>query len=300
MKNASALDSSSFSRRRFIGFGGLAVAASVLPSVPRSFGADAPAAVGLADAMPEAGGVFEVAPLPYAYDALNPVIDTETMTLHHDKHYAGYTKKLNAALAKAPDLIGKPIEDILASIKDLPGSVRKDIRNNGGGYVNHSLFWRMMTPNGGGEPTGDIAAPINETFGSFADLKTAFSDEAASVFGSGWAWLVVTPDGKLEITSTPNQDSPLMADIAETPGTPILGLDVWEHAYYLKYKNERKGYISAWWDLVNWNTVDGALRQSLSQPLTRAQGTRTHPRRIARVSRGNGGVSPPPPANRSR
>ena len=204
--------------------------------------------------MPRTDGVFEVAPLPYAFDALVPSIDAETMQLHHDKHYGAYTKNLNDALAKAPELKSKSIEELLANTKSLPQEVRKAIRNNGGGYYNHSLFWRMITPERNGQPQGDLAAAINKGFGSLDEFKAKFSKEASSVFGSGWAWLIVTPKGDLEITSTPNQDSPIM-DVAETAGKPVLGLDVWEHAYYLKYKNVRADYIKNWWEIVNWKTA---------------------------------------------
>jgi len=175
------------------------------------------------------------------------------MRLHHNKHYGGYTKKLNAALEEAPELQGKPIEGLLAGIKSLPENVRTAIRNNGGGYYNHSLFWRMMKP-GGSEPSGDLAKAIETKFGSVENFKEAFSKQAGSVFGSGWAWLIVDPSGELVITSTPNQDSPIM-DVAKVNGQPVLGLDVWEHAYYLKYKNLRSDYIQAWWDVVDWDTA---------------------------------------------
>jgi Fe-Mn family superoxide dismutase len=246
---------SAVSRRRFLGIGGLAVAAGILPPLPRAWAA-AVAADPLEGAMPVADGVFEVAPLPYADDALEPVIDAETMRLHHGKHYAGYTAKLNAALEEAPELKGKSLAELLGDVNGLPESVRKAIRNNGGGYYNHSLFWRMMSPDGGGDPSGAVAAAIDAAFGDFATMREKFNAEAGSVFGSGWTWLIVNADGELEITTTPNQDSPIMTGIGETTGQPILGLDVWEHAYYLKYKNERAKYLAAWWELVNWQTVN--------------------------------------------
>jgi Fe-Mn family superoxide dismutase len=204
--------------------------------------------------MPQANGVFEIAPLPYAYGALAPSIDEETMHLHHDKHYAAYAKKLNDALELAPELKSKSIETLLADIGGLPATVRKAIRNNGGGYYNHSLFWRWMTPGGSGKPEGELASAIDQGFGSFDAFKTKFSKEAGDIFGSGWAWLILNGDGKLEIATTPNQDSPIM-DVAETKGKPVLGLDVWEHAYYLKYKNVRAEYIKAWWQVVNWKAA---------------------------------------------
>lgn len=191
---------------------------------------------------------FELPSLPNDYDALEPNIDKETMTIHHTKHHKGYTDKLNGALSDSDQ--GKSIEEIIKNISSYSGAVR----NNGGGYYNHSLFWQVMSPNGGGNPSGDLANAINSAFGSFDAFKEKFSDAAATRFGSGWAWLIVKGDGSLAVTSTPNQDNPLM-DIAEEKGTPILGLDVWEHAYYLKYQNKRPDYISAFWNVVDWNKV---------------------------------------------
>ena len=191
---------------------------------------------------------FELPNLPYDNSALEPHIDAATMEVHHDKHHAGYTSKLNDAI-KGTDLENKSIEDILKNVSQQSGAVR----NNGGGYYNHSLFWTIMSPNGGGKPSGELAEAINSAFGSFDQFKEKFSGAAVGQFGSGWAWLIVK-DGKLQITSTPNQDNPLM-DIAETKGTPILGLDVWEHAYYLKYQNKRPDYVNAFWNVVNWEEV---------------------------------------------
>ena len=188
---------------------------------------------------------FELPDLTYAKNALEPHIDAKTMELHHDKHHAGYTSKLNAAI-EGTDMAGKSIEEILALGADnLPAAVR----NNGGGYANHKLFWEVMSPSGGGEPAGDLADAINSTFGSFDSFKEKFAAAAAGRFGSGWAWLIVD-GGKLDVTSTPNQDTPLMEG-----KTPILGLDVWEHAYYLNYQNRRPDYISAFWNVVDWNKV---------------------------------------------
>ena len=189
---------------------------------------------------------FELPQLPYAYDALEPHIDARTMEIHHSKHHAGYTAKLNAAI-EGSDLANKSIEDILG------GELTPAVRNNGGGYYNHCLFWTVMSPNGGGEPSGDLANAINEAFGSFEDFKTSFSNAAATQFGSGWAWLCVK-DGKLSVCSTANQDNPLMK--SGCGGTPILGLDVWEHAYYLNYQNRRPDYINAFFNVVNWEEVD--------------------------------------------
>lgn len=191
----------------------------------------------------------QVPDLPYPFDALEPHIDAQTMEIHHDRHHAGYVKKLNDALEGHDALADKSVEDLLRNIQSVPESIRTAVRNNGGGHANHSLFWPSMSPDGGGQPQGDLASAIQSTFGSFDDFKSKFSDAAGGRFGSGWAWLVVA-DGKLEVTSTPNQDSPLMEG-----KTPILGLDVWEHAYYLKYQNKRPDYISAWWNVVNWPVV---------------------------------------------
>lgn len=190
---------------------------------------------------------FELPELPYAYDALEPHFDARTMEIHHSKHHNGYTTKLNAAI-EGKD-VGS-IEDILAKA----GEHGAGIRNNGGGYYNHKLFWEILSPTGGGEPSGELAEAINKAFTSFEEFKKAFSAAAATRFGSGWAWLCVQPDGSLKVCSTPNQDNPLM-DVAECSGTPILGLDVWEHAYYLNYQNKRPDYISAFWNIVNWDKV---------------------------------------------
>ncbi|MEL7148419.1 MAG: superoxide dismutase [Bacteroidota bacterium] len=190
---------------------------------------------------------FELPELPYAFDALEPHIDARTMEIHHDKHHAGYTSKLNGAV-EGTDLAGKSIEDLLKNHID-----NGAVRNNGGGFYNHNLFWEVMSPDGGGEPGGDLGAAINDAFGSFADFKTAFSNAAATRFGSGWAWLCVN-NGKLEVCSTANQDNPLMPGVG-CEGTPILGLDVWEHAYYLNYQNKRPDYINAFFSVINWNKV---------------------------------------------
>lgn len=192
---------------------------------------------------------FELPELPYAHDALEPHIDTQTMQIHHGKHHAGYTNNLNAAIA-GTDLEGKSIEDILADVNNRSAGVR----NNGGGYYNHGLFWNCMSPNGGGEPSGELGAAINEAYGSFDAFKDAFSKAAATRFGSGWAWLCVHEGGKVEVCSSPNQDNPLMPGVG-CGGFPILGLDVWEHAYYLKYQNRRPDYISAFFNVINWDYV---------------------------------------------
>lgn len=193
---------------------------------------------------------FELPELPYAYDALEPHIDKETMNIHHTKHHNTYVTKLNAALEGHADLQDKSLNDLISDLNSLPESIQTAVRNNGGGHANHSLFWTLLSPNGGGEPTGEVATKINETFGSFDAFKEKFTAAATGRFGSGWAWLIVN-NGNLEITSTPNQDSPVMEG-----KTPILGLDVWEHAYYLKYQNKRPDYISAFWNVVNWDEVE--------------------------------------------
>jgi Fe-Mn family superoxide dismutase len=192
---------------------------------------------------------FELPKLPYAYDALEPHIDARTMEIHHTKHHNGYTTKLNDAIA-GTDLEGKDIEDILSNLDMSNGAVR----NNGGGFYNHSLFWEVMSPNGGGKPTGILAAAIDSAFGSFEGFKEKFTAAAGTRFGSGWAWLCVHKGGKLEICSTPNQDNPIMPGV-ECGGQPILGLDVWEHAYYLNYQNKRPEYISAFFNVINWEKV---------------------------------------------
>ncbi|MFN3907686.1 MAG: superoxide dismutase [Flavobacterium sp.] len=192
---------------------------------------------------------FELPSLPYAYDALEPHLDARTMEIHHSKHHAAYTNNLNAAI-EGTDMQGKTIENILINL-DMNNAA---VRNNGGGFYNHNLFWAVMSPNGGGEPTGELAVAIDRDFGSFADFKAQFSKAAATRFGSGWAWLCVHPGGKLEVCSTANQDNPLMPEIGCT-GTPILGLDVWEHAYYLHFQNRRPDYIEAFYNVINWNEV---------------------------------------------
>ena len=191
---------------------------------------------------------FELPKLDYSYSALEPYIDATTMEIHHTKHHGGYTAKLNDAL-KGTESEGKSIEEILKNISHHPVSVR----NNGGGYYNHSLFWKILSPKGGGQPKGDLLTAINKSFGSFDSFKSEFSTAAAGVFGSGWAWLI-NNNGELKVTATPNQDNPLM-DVVAVKGTPVLGLDVWEHAYYLKYQNRRPDYISAFWNIVSWDEV---------------------------------------------
>jgi len=194
--------------------------------------------------------MYKLPDLPYDFAALEPHIDARTMEIHHDKHHAAYINKLNAALEGHADLQGKSVEDLLRGIASVPESIRTAVRNHGGGHANHSLFWTVMSPDGGGAPGGDLADAINGTFGGFDDFKQKFAAAAGGVFGSGWGWLVVGSDGKLAIEGRPNQDSPLMDG-----KTPILGVDVWEHAYYLHYQNRRPDYLAAWWNTVDWNAV---------------------------------------------
>ncbi|HZS55337.1 MAG TPA: superoxide dismutase [Bryobacteraceae bacterium] len=199
---------------------------------------------------------FTLPPLPYPEDALEPHIDKTTMQIHHDKHHGAYVTNLNKALESAPDLQSKSIEDLLSkNLASVPESIKTAVRNNGGGHANHSLFWTLMKPNGGGAPSGKIQEVINSNFGSFESFKEKFNAAATGRFGSGWAWLVQDGSNKFEIISTANQDSPLMDG-----KTPILGLDVWEHAYYLKYQNRRPEYISAWWNVINWDGVNKQLK----------------------------------------
>lgn len=192
--------------------------------------------------------------LPYAPNALEPHIDAKTMEIHHGKHHAAYVNKLNEAIAARADLAAKPVEDLIKNINALPEAIRGAVRNNGGGHANHSLFWQVIGPKGGGAPSGGLAKAIESDLGGFAKFKEAFTNAGLTRFGSGWAWLIVS-NGRLKVTSTPNQDNPLM-DVAEVKGSPILGLDVWEHAYYLKYQNRRPDYIAAFWNVVNWTKVE--------------------------------------------
>ena len=199
---------------------------------------------------------FSLPPLPYDYAALEPHIDEQTMRIHHDKHHAAYVNNLNAALEKHADLQEKSIEDLLRGIDKVPEAIRTAVRNNGGGHANHTLFWEIMRPGGANRPSGELAGAIDDAFGGFDAFKEQFAKACAGRFGSGWGWLIAG-GGKLSIESTANQDSPLMEG-----KTPILGCDVWEHAYYLKYQNRRPDYVTAWWNVVNWDEVAGRLRQA--------------------------------------
>jgi Fe-Mn family superoxide dismutase len=201
---------------------------------------------------------YSLPQLPYPYDALEPYIDKMTMEIHHTKHHQAYINSLNSALEKYPEFHNLELEEILKKLNQLPEEIRTAVRNNGGGHYNHSLFWEIMKPNGGGEPKGKLKEEIERNFGSFEEFKKLFSETAIKHFGSGWAWLVITPDKKLKVYSMLNQDSPLMnGDI------PIMGLDVWEHAYYLKYQNRRAEYVEAWWHVVNWDKIEENLLKYL-------------------------------------
>ena len=193
---------------------------------------------------------FTLPDLPYAFNALEPHIDAKTMEIHHDKHHGTYVTKLNAALEKAPAFQGRAIEDILKSLDSVPADVRTAVRNHGGGHMNHTMFWKLLSPNGGGKPSGALAAAIDKNFGSFDAFKQQFTDAATNLFGSGWAWLSADAAGKLVITGLPNQDNPVSQGLK-----PIMGLDVWEHAYYLKYQNRRPEYITAFWNVISWDQV---------------------------------------------
>jgi superoxide dismutase, Fe-Mn family len=199
---------------------------------------------------------FMLGPLPYAYNALEPFIDAQTMEIHYTKHHQGYVTNLNRALAEITSTA--TLEEIINNVSKFPAAVR----NNAGGHWNHTFFWKLMKADGGGDPTGKILAAINESFESFSAFKKLFDETAAKRFGSGWAWLVINKDGKLSVGSTPNQDNPLM-DVSEFKGTPLLGIDVWEHAYYLKYQNRRGDYVTAWWNLINWDQVNTNLKKAL-------------------------------------
>jgi Fe-Mn family superoxide dismutase len=196
--------------------------------------------------MPE----FTVPPLPYDYSALEPTIDTQTMQIHHDKHHAAYVTNLNNALKDAPELFSKSVEEIISDLNAVPEAIRTAVRNNGGGHANHTLFWEIMKPGGSTEPTGALAAAIGATFGDVENLKKLVNEAGVKRFGSGWTWLVSDKSGALLVISTPNQDSPLMES-----KVPLLGIDVWEHAYYLKYQNRRPDYLAAWWNVLNWDEV---------------------------------------------
>jgi Fe-Mn family superoxide dismutase len=194
---------------------------------------------------------YELPPLPYPFNALEPHIDAKTMEIHHDKHHQAYITNANNALKDHPDLAAKPVDELIANLSQVPESIRTVVRNNAGGHSNHSFFWKIMAPNAGGAPKGKLAEAITATFGSVDAFKEKLQAAGASRFGSGWAWLVVNKEGKLEITSTPNQDSPIMEGLK-----PVIGIDVWEHSYYLLYQNKRPDYLKAWWNVVNWDQAE--------------------------------------------
>jgi Fe-Mn family superoxide dismutase len=198
---------------------------------------------------------FELPSLPYANAALEPSIDARTMEIHHDKHHAAYVTNLNKALESAPDLASKSLDALITDLASVPDAIRGPVRNNGGGHWNHSFFWKILGPNAGGTPTGSLATAIDSTFGSFAEFQAKFEAAGLARFGSGWVWLSVKPDKSLCICSTPNQDNPLMKGVAECPGTPVIGADVWEHAYYLHYQNRRADYLKALWNAIDWSAA---------------------------------------------
>jgi superoxide dismutase, Fe-Mn family len=200
---------------------------------------------------------YELPPLPYPKEALEPHIDAQTMEIHHGKHHATYIANVNKALAGKPDLENKTVEDLISNLNTIPEEIRNVVRNNGGGHANHSLFWKTMGPNAGGEPAGQLGDDLKAIFGSFQTFKEKFEAAGLGRFGSGWAWLILNKNGQLEVTSTPNQDSPLMEG-----NKPLLGCDVWEHAYYLKYQNRRADYLKGWWNVVNWNEVSSLYAQA--------------------------------------
>ena len=201
---------------------------------------------------------FEIPPLPYDYSALEPYIDTQTMYLHHDKHHAAYVTNLNNAVYNT-EFANMNVDDLVQQINRIPDNIRTTVQNNAGGHANHSLFWQIIKPNGGGQPTGELASAIDQAFGSFDAFKTAFNDAGVKRFGSGWTWLVLDKSGKLQVTSTANQDSPLTDGLY-----PVMGNDVWEHAYYLKYQNRRPEYLNAWWNVVNWDEINRRYAQGRS------------------------------------
>ncbi len=206
---------------------------------------------------------YELPKLDYAYDALEPHIDALTMEIHHSKHHNAYITKVNNAI-EGTEFADKDINTLISDLSAIPENIRGAVRNNGGGHANHSIFWKVIGPDGGGNPTGDLSGAIDSELGGFDAFKEAFANAGATRFGSGWAWLIVKGDGKLAVTSTPNQDNPLMKGIAETEGTPVLGLDVWEHAYYLKYQNKRPDYINAFWNVVNWTAAEENYQKAKS------------------------------------
>lgn len=238
-------------RRNFLLLSGASISTLALATLPK---------ITLAQSSEEVSdGPFEFSPLPYDYNALEPYIDEETMRFHHDKHYAAYTRNFNQAVSSYPELANKSADDILRDFDNIPEDIANTVRNNGGGYVNHKMFWEIMSPDGGGEPTGEIAEAIISTFGSFAAFQEEFNTAGSQQFGSGWAWLVLDNNNQLQVMGTANQDSPLMSGMS-----PIMGNDVWEHAYYLKYRNARGEYLNQWWNVVNWTEINNRYQQALA------------------------------------
>jgi Fe-Mn family superoxide dismutase len=248
------------SRRRFLGALGAGSTAALFAPWGATAFARTPvrtlAALDSATAA-QAGGVYTLPPLPYDYNALEPHIDEATMRLHHDRHHATYVKNLNDALASYPDWQGRDIVDLLYHINDVPEAIRTTVRNNGGGYLNHAIFWATMGPKGGGQPIGALATAINAAFGDFNSFKQKLTDAATKQFGSGWGWLALDGNKQLQVISRPNQDAPVMDGLAA-----LVGVDVWEHAYYLKYQNRRADYLAAWWNTINWESVGKRFEQA--------------------------------------
>jgi Fe-Mn family superoxide dismutase len=243
MKTQTQLKTMSLDRRHFLQLLSITIGSSAIGSFP---------SLALADNEP-----YSLPPLPYPYNSLEPYIDRETMQFHHDKHHAAYVNNLNTALKKYPELQSKSVEELIKNLDKVPADIRTTVRNNGGGDLNHTMFWQIMSPKGGGQPTGKLAEAINAKFKNFEEFKTAFAQAGLKVFGSGWVWLVLNKSGALEIITTPNQDSPLL-----TGQYPILGNDVWEHAYYLKYRNLRGEYLKQWWNVVNWEEANRRYLQA--------------------------------------
>ncbi len=236
---------SSLDRRDFLKLAGIAATVAIVPPAAALAGCTNPAESAGDNTM-----AYELPALPYKFDALEPHIDAKTMEIHHDKHHAAYVTNVNKALVEHPDLAKLPIEQLISDMNKVPETIRTAVRNNGGGHANHTLFWQIMKPGGGGAPSGKVADALKSAFGSFDQFRTKMNDAGATRFGSGWTWLVKDRSGKLDVMSTPNQDSPIMEG-----RTPIIGIDVWEHAYYLKYQNRRADYLGAWWNTINWDEV---------------------------------------------
>jgi len=253
------------SRRNLLGGAAAFGAGAALASLPRlSRGANQATPEASPAASPAATGPHTLPPLPYDYAALEPHIDTLTMQIHHDRHHATYVTNLNTAVSTLPDLHSLSPEDLIRDLTQVPEDQRTAVRNNGGGHVNHTMFWEIMKPGGGGPPIGAVAQAIDAAFGGLPGMQQQVNQAGLTRFGSGWTWVVVGADGQLAVMSTPNQDTPLMAGTVEPAGTPILGIDVWEHAYYLKYQNKRADYLTAWWNTINWDAVNQRYERARS------------------------------------